>query len=200
MSSPVHITIAESSDLIRRGIFSLLKEVGSFAFVASEIAEAKDLKNRLSIQRPDILIVNPSFTTLLSLPQIKKEVANPDMKCVALQTSFADTANIRHFDEAFSIYDSANVIRDKLEKLVAPGSPKQQEPLSEREIDIISCVVGGMTNKEIAEKLCISPHTVNTHRRNISAKLNIHSTSGLTVYAISNKLIKLDDFISAHVI
>lgn len=194
MSKPVHITIAESSELIRRGVFSLLKEVGSFAFVVSEIVDAKELKNMLAVQRPDILIVSLSFTTLLSLPQIKKEATNPDMKCVALYSSFADIASIRYFDEAFSVYDSANTIQDKLEKLVAPGLPKQQEPLSQREIDIILCVVGGMTHKEIAEKLRLSPHTVNTHRRNISAKLNIHNSSGLTIYAISNKLIKLDVF------
>ncbi|MBP7180076.1 MAG: response regulator transcription factor, partial [Dysgonomonadaceae bacterium] len=49
------------------------------------------------------------------------------------------------------------------------------------------------SNKQIAEKLNLSIHTVITHRRNISTKLDIHSTSGLTIYAIVNKLIEIDD-------
>ena len=50
-----------------------------------------------------------------------------------------------------------------------------------------------MTNKEIADELFISPNTVTTHRRNIVKKLDIHSASGLTVYAIMNKLVSLQD-------
>jgi regulator of cell morphogenesis and NO signaling len=54
-------------------------------------------------------------------------------------------------------------------------------------------VVKGMTNKEIAQTLFISVNTVLTHRKNISRKLNIHSISGLTIYAIVNKIVKLDE-------
>jgi regulator of cell morphogenesis and NO signaling len=50
-----------------------------------------------------------------------------------------------------------------------------------------------MTNKQIADELRLSTHTVITHRRNISAKLQIHSTAGLTIYAIVNKLVELDE-------
>ena len=50
-----------------------------------------------------------------------------------------------------------------------------------------------MTNKEIADRLYLSVHTVNTHRRNIARKLEIHSIAGLTIYAIVNKLVKLDE-------
>ena len=68
-----------------------------------------------------------------------------------------------------------------------------QESLSQREKEIVICVVKGMTNKEIAEKLYLSIHTVITHRRNISRKLQIHSAAGLTIYAIVNKLVELSD-------
>ena len=50
-----------------------------------------------------------------------------------------------------------------------------------------------MTNKEIADHLFISINTVLTHRKNISRKLNIHSIAGLTIYAIVNKLVNLED-------
>lgn len=66
-----------------------------------------------------------------------------------------------------------------------------QEELSEREKDVLREVVSGLSNKEIADKLYISIHTVISHRKNISRKLNIHSTAGLTIYAIVNNIIEI---------
>ena len=64
-----------------------------------------------------------------------------------------------------------------------------KEAISEREKEIIMCLVQGMSNKEIANQLFISVNTVITHRRNIVRKLQIHSLAGLTIYAIANNLI-----------
>ena len=69
----------------------------------------------------------------------------------------------------------------------------EAETLSQREKEIITCVVKGMTNKAIADKLYLSIHTVITHRRNIARKLQIHSPAGLTIYAIVNKLVELNE-------
>ena len=63
--------------------------------------------------------------------------------------------------------------------------------LSEREKEVIISLVQGMTNKEIADHLCISINTVITHRRNIARKLQIHSPAGLTIYAIVNNLVDI---------
>ncbi len=71
------------------------------------------------------------------------------------------------------------------------GNEKQQEELSEREKDVLIGVVEGLSNKEIADKLHLSQHTIITHRKNIARKLNIHSTAGLTIYAIVNKMIEV---------
>lgn len=65
--------------------------------------------------------------------------------------------------------------------------------LSPREKDIVRLVAQGKGNKEIADRLRISTHTVATHRRNISSKLDIHSGAGLTIYAIINGLVDLPD-------
>ncbi len=67
------------------------------------------------------------------------------------------------------------------------------ESMTEREKDILRCVARGMQNKEIAEKLFISINTVTTYRRNISAKLNIHSAAGLTVFAILHRLVDINE-------
>ena len=70
-----------------------------------------------------------------------------------------------------------------------------REQISEREKEIIVCLVQGMSNKEVAAKLFISVNTVITHRRNIARKLQIHSLAGLTIYAIANNLIEKNLFL-----
>lgn len=64
--------------------------------------------------------------------------------------------------------------------------------LSVREKDILICIAKGLSNKQIAEKLFLSVHTVATHKRNICSKLNIHTSVGLAIYAISNQLVVLE--------
>ncbi len=67
-----------------------------------------------------------------------------------------------------------------------------QEELSAREKDVLVQIVNGLSNKEIADVLCLSTHTVMSHRKNIARKLNIHSTAGLTIYAIVNGIVEID--------
>ena len=80
----------------------------------------------------------------------------------------------------------------KITDMVFKGGVKNTPVLSNREKDIIVALVQGMANKEIAEHLGISINTVITHRRNIVKKLQIHSPSGLTIYAIINNLIDIN--------
>ena len=74
-----------------------------------------------------------------------------------------------------------------------PSVEVTSEELSEREKEVIRLVVRGLSNKEIAEKMFISANTVMTHRRNIARKTQIHSPAGLTIYAIVNGLINLEE-------
>ena len=69
----------------------------------------------------------------------------------------------------------------------------KNQPLTEREITILKQITLGLTNQEIAEKLFLSIHTVMTHRKNMTKKLGIKTVSGLTVYAILNKVIDIQD-------
>lgn len=61
--------------------------------------------------------------------------------------------------------------------------------LSEREIEVIKLISDGFTNKEIADTLFLSTHTVNTHRKNIMHKLNIKNTAGIVIYAVKENII-----------
>lgn len=82
-----------------------------------------------------------------------------------------------------------NDVSVKLSNMISKSN--SSETLSEREKDVIISLVQGMTNKEIANHLCIAPNTVITHRRNIARKLQIHTPAGLTIYAIANNLVDI---------
>jgi len=103
-----------------------------------------------------------------------------------------------HRDLTLHTYLEDDILVPKIQKMekhqVVDLAKPAQEPneLSEREKDIIRSVAKGFSNKEIADEHFISIHTVITHRRNISRKLGIHSSAGLTVYAILNKLVDIE--------
>ena len=94
---------------------------------------------------------------------------------------------IRRLEQLAKQVDVTRNISD----MVFKGGVQNSESLSDREKDVIVALVQGMSNKEIAEHLCISVNTVITHRRNIARKLQIHSPAGLTIYAIVNGLIDI---------
>ena len=78
-----------------------------------------------------------------------------------------------------------------LSDMVFKSGPEAPALLSDREKDVVIALVQGMSNKQIADHLCISLNTVITHRRNIAHKLQIHSPAGLTIYAIVNHLVDI---------
>ena len=98
------------------------------------------------------------------------------------------------FEDHCAIED--DILRPALTKILPHSHRRHTQPdteeLSDREKDVLIQVVRGLSNKEIADVLCISTHTVITHRKNIAHKLNIHSTAGLTIYAIVNKLVDIN--------
>ena len=84
-----------------------------------------------------------------------------------------------------------DVTRNISDMIFKAGTGQNPDALSDREKDVIISLVQGMSNKEIADHLCISVNTVITHRRNIARKLQIHSPAGLTIYAIVNNLVDI---------
>ena len=69
--------------------------------------------------------------------------------------------------------------------------------LSERELGIIVHIAEGLTNTQIADQLFLSTHTVNTHRKNIMAKLGVKNTAGIVMYAVKTNLISPNKFLFA---
>jgi DNA-binding NarL/FixJ family response regulator len=69
--------------------------------------------------------------------------------------------------------------------------------LSERECEIIKLIAEGQTNAQIAELLFLSNHTINTHRKNIMAKLGVKNTAGIVMYAVKTQLVSPNKFLFA---
>lgn len=144
----------------------------------------------------DIIIINPTFGGWFDLPAFKAEHGKSGIKYIAMVCSVIDNNILKEYDENFAMCDDIDVITSKSTTCCTPRRKRKRQRTRNPEParkEIITCVVKGMTNKAIADKLYLSIHTVITHRRNIARKLQIHSPAGLTIYAIVNKLVELGD-------
>ena len=186
MSTNLKIAIAEPSVIIRSGLENLLKRLPGFRIQMVEIHSVESLFDSLRMHKPDVLIVNPALPGYFTLQHLKEESGCAEMKCIALLYSVSDSVLLRSYDEQINIYDSPDEIKHKLERLNAEVLP-DNEPEGDDEQQSLS------SREKIADRLFLSTHTVITHRRNIARKLQIHSASGLTIYAIVNKLVELGD-------
>lgn len=198
MSTTLKIVIAEPSAIICCGLETMLKRLPGLRVQLIEITNIESLTEDLRTHRPDILVINPSIPGHFTAPHLKEMTGCTEMKMLALVYTAVDQSLLRNYDDHISIFDSADELKLKLERLHAKpadsdGENDEQQTLSAREKEIVVCVVKGMTNREIADRLFLSTHTVITHRRNIARKLQVHSASALTVYAIVNKLVELKD-------
>lgn len=190
----IKIVIAENSLILRSGISAVLKRLSDYTFSINEVSNMDAFMLFSRLHRPEIAIINPLFLGGVSIANYKRD--NPDTKVVALVSGYFDNKTLADFDGSISIFDNLDTVNDTISSVLhieEDDDNIETEQLSQREKEIIGCVVKGLTNKAIAEKLSISIHTVITHRRNISKKLQIHSSAGLAIYAIVNKIVEIQD-------
>ena len=190
----IKIVIAENSLILRSGISAVLKRLSDYTFSINEVSNMDAFMLFSRLHRPEIAIINPLFLGGVSIANYKRD--NPDTKVVALVSGYFDNKTLADFDGSISIFDDLDTVNDTISSVLhieEDDDNIETEQLSQREKEIIGCVVKGLTNKAIAEKLSISIHTVITHRRNISKKLQIHSSEGLAIYAIVNKIVEIQD-------
>ena len=189
------LVIADQSEIIRKGLVQIAESSGFFDSII-EVACASNLDYTIEKYSPDVLLINPSFTP----NDFSKYLKRPDartLKLGAIIYTLFDDEVISRFDELILITDTNNKIRKKFSNLISKSTIDKAscsgQSLSSRELEVLKLLVKGFINKEISDKLYISTHTVITHRRNITQKLNIKSVAGLTIYAIINNLIAIDD-------
>lgn len=196
-SATIKLVIADNSPIVRSGLIAVLRHIPGLKTQPYEVQTQSSLQNYIFMHEPDLVIVNPIFDGWFDIKAFKAGLKKTSIKFMALLSSVIDSAVLKDYNDSFTIYDAVEQISTKITKLLSEDSDKDQsaenENLSQREKEIIVGVVKGLTNKEIADKLCLSIHTVITHRRNVSRKLQIHSPAGLTIFAIVNGLVELND-------
>lgn len=198
MSKSIKIAIGEPSPIIRSGIEAQVRKLARYRVQQILILPLDNRKDWQDYQQSfaDVFILNPLVYGLV--PPRAQLSANERGKFVALSYGTTVESLFKDYDGILRITDSVGQIANLFDHLIVTeesqaNSSEEGDGLTPREKEVVVCIVKGMTNKEIATKLYLSPHTVITHRRNISKKLQIHSPSGLTIYAIMNKLIELSD-------
>lgn len=191
------MAIAETSVIVRTGLALVLKRMQGMKILPIEVVSPESLADCMRLHKPDVLIINPAFPGYFDIRKFREDPQHAGVKCIALLCSMGDNSILKYYDDTFSLYDDPENMKEKLNRLLNLSGQEDgrggQEVLSSREKEIVTCVVKGMTNKEIADALFLSTHTVITHRRNIARKLQIHSPAGLTIYAIVNKLVEIQD-------
>lgn len=161
--------------------FSISAFAGKHSPISNKLKELKDIIIRYYPEKNNYLLNSVLLDILLCEQDLTSHCMIEDLLFVPavrlLEQQIKMSGQILYTDET----NNEIVDNDKL------------DVLSDREKDIIICITKGMNNKEIADYLFLSVHTVTTHRRNISNKLQIHTTAGLIIYAIANKLVDIND-------
>jgi len=194
LAEKLSVIIAEPSPLLQEGLRTLLQKSGMRAeiTIAANIQQVDEL---LKQGEYDAVLINPSFVQHLHEGFAPMRRNFDPVKWIGIVYAFFDQELLSQFDGLVRISDNPDKIIALINQLLQKGDQEENEPhqnLSEREIDVLKLLVAGCSNKEIAEKLYISIHTVISHRKNISVKTGIKSVAGLTIFAVAKKLIRLD--------
>jgi DNA-binding NarL/FixJ family response regulator len=189
-----NFVIAEKSYLIRKGLISLIDKIPN-THIIHEIDQSDELFT-IHISDADFIIINSNLINQDLENKLKHETESGQL--ILISDIENKRSNSIKWTEKFEINESQNSILKKLNKLIGNRvSDKSKsitpDEISDREADILRNIALGYSNKEIADKLFISTHTVVTHRKNITRKLGIKTVPGLTIYAILNKLININD-------
>ena len=178
------LLIVEPSEVIIEGLKSILDGQIRFKVLEHEMSVDR-LEERLLTARPDILLINP---TLMDNP---RQLFKQPVALVALVYQYVEPNVLKQYDAVVDIRDSrAEVIETLAQVLPSDDEPgKSNYELTKRETAVLVQLAQGKTNKEIADALNVSVHTVISHRKNITHKTGIKSVAGLTVYAMLNNLI-----------
>ncbi|MCK5536412.1 MAG: helix-turn-helix transcriptional regulator [Bacteroidales bacterium] len=188
--------ILEKSYIIRQGIKTILKDIANVKII-EDTNYNLPLDSIIENTNPSIIIFNCKLLKeQASLYKTLKSFEDK-IKLVVIKGTNKKLHKNHIFDLSIDIDSSKAEIFKNINLLINEINPlsneEQTSELSDREIEVLKNVAKGKINKEIADILFISTHTVITHRKNISKKLGIKSVAGLTIYAIINKIIIEDE-------
>lgn len=216
----IKVLVADKNFLSRIGLELLVGELKGFELVPSVCGDKEDLINQLFLSKPNLLIAdfislgigpeelnaltkkNPRTKFLVITELLAKKDLNTVLESGVTSFLLKDCDKIEILEAINSTIKGEKFICGKIISFLS-ASPEivtnnsfikslgcDGIPVTEREIDIIRGIAEGLSNKLIADKLKLSTHTVNTHRKNIMNKLGVNNTAGVVMFAVKNQLLE----------
>lgn len=211
----IRLFLADDHQMFRQGLFSMLDKVEDIQ-VVGEASDGLEALKEIQKSEPDVVILDvamPGMEGVEVARRVRKLLPHTRIlmltmhadKYYAVEALKAGAHGFLLKEESFTRLIDA--IREKDQKKIilsptledtvltdfiqrSPDTKSQTGPLlTGREREILTLITEGLTNQEIGERLFISPSTVDTHRKNIMAKLDIHSVAGLVKFAIRHKIV-----------
>ncbi len=217
MTETIRVLIADDHTVVRGGLIALLEDVDGIEVVA-EAADGIEAVMRARATKPDVILMDlmmPRKTGIEAIEEIRKET--PSARILVL-TSYSDDEKVfaaikagalGYLLKETSTQDLLQAIRDVahgesslhpaiarklIRELNRPTTlPASEDPLTEREADVLILVAQGLANQDIADRLIISERTVRTHVSNILSKLHLANRTQAALYALKEGLTSLDD-------
>jgi len=216
MPKKIRVVLAEDHAILRAGLKSLLTSEGSYE-VVGEGRDGLDAIRVVEGTKPDLLLLDLSMPRMNGIGAIKEiKKSSPKTRILVLTVQRTEEYILEAFRSGADGYclkdDSHNELMMAIESVLAnkrylsPGISEKVlqgyiegrqtlktttswDSLTQREREVLKLIGEGYKNKSIADYLCISPKTVEKHRANIMAKLDLHNASALTAYAIDKGLV-----------
>lgn len=216
----IKVLIADKNFLSRVGLELLVGELKGFELVPSVCGDKEDLINQLILSKPNLLIADfmtlgiqdqelkaltKKFTRtkfLIITELLPKKELNKVLESGIASFLLKDCDKIEILEAINATIKGEKFVCGKIVSFLT-SSPEivtnnsfikslgcDGIPVTEREIDIIRGIAEGLSNKLIADKLKLSTHTVNTHRKNIMNKLGVNNTAGVVMFAVKNQLLE----------
>ena len=215
MDSKIKIAVVDDQHLVREGIISLLKEYNGFEIIM-EASNGKDFIDLLKVKKPQVVLLDYEMPVMDGNETISVlQEHYPEIKIIVI--SGYDTEEIiihlmergvnaflqkdRHINElidaihvvmANNYYFNNQISMVMLHRLVnMKKHTAVYDPitLTEREIEVARLICQELSNKEIAEKLFLSPRTIDSYREKLMQKIGARNTAGIVLYAIKHNLI-----------
>ncbi len=216
MDKPIRVLLADDHNVVRGGIRALIESEEGIA-VIDEAADGVEAVLKARSLNPDVILLDlqmPRKTGIEAIEEIKQE--NPTAKILVL-TSYSDDdkvfAAIKAGALGYLLKESSTqeliqairdvyhgesslhpiIARKLIRELNRPSLlPPADEPLTEREVEVLILVARGLPNQDIANSLYISERTVRTHVSNMLSKLHLANRTQAALYALKEGLVTLD--------
>jgi len=213
---PIRILLADDHTVMRRGIRFLLENQPEFSVVA-EAADGREAVEQAEATQPDVAVVEIAMPNLSGIEAAQRiNAALPHVAIVILSMHSDEGYVLRALKagaKGYLLKDSAEgdlieaikvvyqgrtffsaeitkmLVADYVQEIRSRGAEDSYDLLTSREREILQLLAERKSNKEIAAALYLSPYTVETHRRNLQEKLNLHSLAELILYAVRKGVI-----------